>query len=325
MSFSKKACALSLYLFVAMSPATFASCGTASCPLELGHDIEAGKWQLGLSFESIVQDAVYVNSTPSDIGAISGHHDEVETVNNKWNLSLNHALSDQWTFGAELPLVHRKHFHIHNHHGETLNEVWNYTAIGDMSIGTEYSWIKDGKSEWKIKTTAALKLPTGATDMVNGDGDEAEVSIQPGSGSYDTTWGIQIEKSLFTYAVSPATYASIPLKIGYQYICTGYGTDSWKNGNKGIITLGTGYMLSPNTTVGVDFHALFIAKAEAGTTGENINNTGGKWLFFSPSLQTTFWDQTTFHITAQMPLYRNVNGIQITSDLNLRMGVSTTF
>lgn len=321
-----KAFALLLY-FIGLSVPLFSSCGCASCPLDTHRDLEKGKWQLGLDFESIVQDAVYVGSTPSNIGAISEHHDEVETVNDTWILSGQYAWSNQWSFGIALPLVHKKHFHIHNHHNHTtgeveiINETWNYTGLGDLSLNTQYTWLQNWDG-WTLQTSAALKLPTGATEMYNGDGDEAEVSIQPGSGSYDTTWGLHLEKTVLSYTLASGDYASLPLKIGYQYICPGSGTDSWKNGNKAIVSAGTDYMLSKTSTLGIDFYALFIDKAEAGTTREDISNTGGKWLFFSPSLHTQINDQLSYHITAQMPLYRNVNGIQITSDLNVRMGVT---
>jgi hypothetical protein len=325
LKWKKSLCAF-FCLTLFLSSDAVASCGTATCPLDASHTLETGKWKFGIDLESIDQSAVYVGDKGSSVGAITGHHDEILTVNKRLILSSEVALTDFLTVAAELPFVNRRHTHIHNHHGTPILEQWNFTGVGDLFLNTYWTVAKDKmpSSNGKFGLSVGVKFPTGVRRLSSASG-EAEVPLQPGSGSYDTSFGVYTQQRLFTYKTAWDTYAELPLTLSAAYTFHGNGTDGWRNGNKWVLSAGTSYLLAPNASLVLQCNGLIVNTADKGNTGEDTSNTGGEWFYLSPGVSVGLGEGYTLNTLFQVPIYRRVNGIQLTSDLNLRIGVSQIF
>ncbi len=302
----------------------YASCGSSNCPLYHFHYSRTGGLYLRISYEYINQDQLYVGTNRSFIGAIPEQHDEVSTLNSLTFLQLQYGISDRLSFGFILPFIHHEHNHIHHDKGQDVWENWNFSGMGDIILLANYSLILPTmNSETYLSISGGIKLPTGITDAKNTEGEEAEVTIQPGSGSVDEVIGINFRHPLFTVKTTKdGVYSTIPLIIGLSYQIAGKGTNDYKFGNTFLANLGTDYQLTDKASLAFQVNGKFQGHSDPGKTGEPEENTGGKWIYFSPGLNFSIDQTLSFYGFIQLPVYQNVNGIQQTSRFNLQLGVT---
>lgn len=292
----------------------YASCGSATCPV-LSYTPFSGKtFEIGFQYEKIDQDQVYVGHKKSTVGAISGHHDEVETLNQQYVINAAYQLNSEWRIRAEVPFIHRKHDHVHHHHGEVIPGTWDISGLGDTTVFLDHKMGDLGLS-------AGVKLATGKTRLTNEEDEEAEVPIQPGTGSTDYSLGIFYQFGMANLQNMDHTHVQLPLKLGVSYTISGKGTDAWRFGNKWIANVGTHYLLTNSFALSADIQAKFQEKSDTGTTGEPASNTGGTWVYATPGVHYTLSEAVKLESIVQIPIYQNVNGIQLTAPYNLRIGI----
>jgi hypothetical protein len=323
---------LILFLSVLFSISVFktaqASCGTATCPLNTDHYLQAGWLRLELVREYIDQNQFYVGSSKASRGAFrqpGQEHDEVQTTNIRSIIKLQAGFTKRLSFAATLPFIHREHTHIKLETDEW--ESWNFNALGDIVISGQYAVLlpaSDAKPYLSVLLGA--KLPSGVTDAINAEGEEAEVSLQPGTGSYDALFGINFRHRILTApTLSGDLFAAIPLNIGITYRANGKGIEDWKFGNTLIASLGTSYQLVKHASLLLQFNGRFQEKADPGmvsVTDSPPGNTGGKWIFVSPGLSIELNDSFSAYSFVQFPIYQDVNGIQQTAPYYLQFGLT---
>ena len=91
--------------------------------------------------------------------------------------------------GVQLPVVDRSHEHLHNDAGGPTPEAWSFTEIGDMRVVGRYRFTPAHSHAGAFGLQFGVKLPTGKIYVSNGDGEVAERSLQPGSGTTDVIFG----------------------------------------------------------------------------------------------------------------------------------------
>lgn len=173
-----------------------ASCGAAFCMVNTSWDAQ-GAWteagtRLDLRYEVLRQDQPRAGSDKVPVGALPRHHDEVSTYNRNLFVTLDHAFDDHWGLSASLPVVDREHQHIHNHHGARIQQSWQFTEVGDLRLLGRYQLDPRQRGEAELEVAGfdfGLKLPTDKFDVRNAEGDLAERSLQPGTGTTDALLG----------------------------------------------------------------------------------------------------------------------------------------
>ena len=173
-----------------------ASCGTAFCMVNTGWSTQ-GAWiepgaRIDLRFEYIDQDQPMSGSRKVGVGEIARHHDEVRTLNRNWLAKVDYTFSADWSVSATLPLLDRRHAHIHNHMGAQLHDSWKLTEMGDLRVLGRRQWRAESVEAQRLDFYGAsfgLKLPTGKQDLRNAAGALAERTLQPGSGTTDLLLG----------------------------------------------------------------------------------------------------------------------------------------
>jgi hypothetical protein len=300
-----------------------ASCGSASCPLNVYHAIGIGDLDIRYVYEYINQNQVHVGTTRTFVGAIPQHHDEVQTVNISNTLQLQFGVMRGLSVDISLPFIHREHAHIHHHHGEDLWETWDFTALGDMRLGVQLTppALSTGEGAG-ITLLAGVKLPTGERHVRNANGDEAEVAIQPGSGSTDAILGAQYVNNLFSAPMTNGEYSAIPLRLSATIQMAGQGTHNWRFGNSLVTSAGTMYQFARQAALLLQINLRYQGKADPGETDEPRENTGGTWILASPGLRILLNDTFSAYSYVQFPVYQNVNGIQQTAKVYLHFGLS---
>ena len=173
-----------------------ARCGAAFCLINTDWSAQGAWMDEGLRadvhYEHIDLDQPRNGRDRVSVGEIPRHHDEVSTKNRNWVASLDWAFNPAWGVGLVLPYVDREHLHIHNHHGAQQPESWRFRELGDARVQVHHLMFAsedvERPSSWGFN--AGVKLPTGKHDVANGEGEIAERTLQPGSGTTDALLGV---------------------------------------------------------------------------------------------------------------------------------------
>ena len=308
-----------LWLPVAAS----ASCGSAFCSINTSWDAH-GAWQdpglrLDLRYESIRQDQPRSGKTDIGVGQIPRHHDEVLTVNRNLLASLDYTVNPDWGVNLLLPIVDRYHEHIHNHLGGQIPESWNFTELGDVRVMARRRLsTREDANDHAVSTSAVnfgLKLPSGKTDLTNADGDEAERSLQPGSGTTD-------------FVVGGSYSMAMPLR-NLTWFVQGLAQlpanekDEYRPGHRFNFDVGGRYDLGDRVGLLVQLNALFKAR-DQGSNAEP-EDTGGRFLFVSPGLSYAFTRSLQAYGFLQLPIYQDVNGVQLVARYAFAAGLNVRF
>lgn len=292
-----------------------ASCGATFCTLNndwraLGAWAEPGL-QADLRYEFIDQDRPFAGSQRVAVGQVRRHDDEVRTINRNIILGFDYNFADGWGLGVQLPWVARDHEHIHNHRGQPLLEQWDIKKLGDARINLRLPLVKDSGFGLNL----GLKLPTGRTSVTNREGDVAERTLQPGSGSTDTILGLNYHSRPSASALSWFGQAS------WQHAVT--TRDHYQPGDRLNADVGGRYAVTKDLSAIVQ--ANFQRRARDRGANAEPADTGGRFLYLSPGIAYAAGSNTQVYAFVQLPFYSNVNGVQLTTGKSLSVGITQRF
>lgn len=300
-----------------------ASCGAASCNLlndrfALGTWDHAG-WSTDLRLESVVQDQLRQgtkNISPADLPE---DEEAVERHTRNLNLvtTLDYAMSPQWSFALRLPLVHRDHAHdlIDEDTGELgPHERWRYSRVGDVQALARWQAPVDPKSDVAWALTGGLKLPTGSRTVANGDGSVAERSLQPGTGTTDLIVGASMRMVL---GLSDALnlQATATHALGER--------DGYKPGDRLDVSAGWAHAMSPAWSVLLQ--ANWSQRGRDSGAEAEPELSGGRSLSLSPGVSIAAGHDDVVYALLQVPVYQQVNGIQLVPRHSLAFGWTHSF
>lgn len=306
---------LAMLLTLLTTAPAIASCGATFCTLNsdwraLGAWVEPGL-QADLRYDFIDQDRPYAGSKRVAIGEVHRHHDEVRTLNRNVQLGLDYNFENGWGLGMQLPWVTRNHDHIHNHHGEQIFDHWDIADIGDARINLRLPLVKDSGFSLNL----GLKLPTGKTNVANSDGEVAERTLQPGSGSTDTILGINYHSRPSASAFSWFGQSS------WQHAVTTH--DNYKPGDRFTLDVGGRYAFSRDLSGIVQ--ANFQLRAHDTGSNAEPKDTGGRVLYISPGMAYAVGGSTQIYGFVQLPVSTDVRGVQLTTGKSISVGISQRF
>lgn len=319
-----------------------ASCGQAFCPIETSTTTErhphGGELQMNLTYEFIDMDRPYIGTSAAEVGEIPRGHDEISTRNNTYKLSLDYGLTPRLSIGALFPFLDRLHRHLAHEEEEVVGspdgteivdtpERWRYQEFGDMQVTARYLLLQpETPLRPAFSLLVGMKLPTGRTGIDNDEGEKAELTLQPGNGSWDgiiglsyvqnfTAWTLQREASLMP--VFATVNGRFPI---------GKGKFGYRPGGEMFLNVGVAYPLlrKLDFLAQVNFH--YRDRDDVGhAPGVEHEDSGRETIFLSPGLRYHFTDKLAFYSFMQFAVYRRVNGIQLTSDWNFTSGLSYRF
>jgi hypothetical protein len=307
----------------ALAPsAAQASCGSAFCAINTDWNIQGVYADPGaraeLRYEYLNQDQLRKGSQAVAVGEVPSHHDEVSTLNQALFATLDYNWASGWGLSAIVPVVRRDHEHIHNHHGEAIPEAWDFTDLGDIRIAGRYQ-LPVGKPDpaqaQTVGLVLGLKLPTGKTDVTNGEGEPAERSLQPGTGTTDPLVGAYYQIQL------PARGLSFFAQGAYAAPLNSY--DDYRPGERFTLDLGTRYQANPRLALLLQLNALWRGR-DSGAQAEP-DDSGGQYYFISPGVSVSVSRNVQLFVLAQLPIYQYVNGVQLTADWGATGGVGVRF
>lgn len=293
-----------------------ASCGSASCPIETlnSESRNKGWFRLGYEFEYIDQDQPRIKTREARVGEIHGHHDEVYTVNRIHRVTASHGFTDRLSADVVLPFISRSHQHVHHHHGTDITDTWSFDGLGDLAVTGRYSLLKP--ASWpELSLIAGVEFPTGKDEVTNGNGDHAEPSITPGSKSYDVSSGLGLHKAFHAKTLSGLT-ATLPVFLTSTYRWNGKGEEDYRIGDVWTTNAGLSYPVFSRLSALAQVNCLVKARDGKGKTYEEVQKTGGEFVYATPGLQYRIAGGLYALALVQIPVHQRVNQIQLTSDYN---------
>jgi hypothetical protein len=312
-----------LFAALAMSAAAGAgaSCGSAFCMINTNWNAQ-GQWtepgaRFDLRFEYIDQDQPMAGSRKVSVGEIPQHHDEVRTINRNWLGTFDYTFNQDWGVSATLPIVDKYHTHIHNHMGGQIPETWNFTEVGDARVLGRRQWHTENADKQRMDffgLNFGLKLPTGKTDVQNSDGDVAERTLQPGTGTTDLLVGGYFSRVLGS---GSTWFADLLVQTPLNE------HDNFKPGTRTSLDLG--YRKGVGDKLGLMLQLNFLHKARDSGSDAEPEDSGGKFLFLSPGVSYLLTQSLQAYGFVQLPLYQYVNGVQLTADWAVTAGLSWRF
>lgn len=193
------------------------------------------------------------------------------------------------------------------------NEV-STNGLGDAVLLIKYKLIvADIISQTELAVGFGGKLPTGKADIKD-NGILLPADLQSGSGSYDLLLWAYYSKG-FVPDLPINIIGNISYKINSSYDRFGTGKGGYKFGNELIISSGIGF----RTDSIFDFSLLvrFRNTSMDVFDSQDVPNTGGSWLYLIPGVNFKFTDFLTGRVTSQLPIYRNLQGTQLTTSYTL--------
>jgi len=300
-----------------------ASCGSAFCMVNTSWNAQ-GVWtepglRADLRFEYIDQDQLRAGSKKAGIGEFPRDHDEIRTINRNWLGTLDYAFNQDWGMSATLPFVSRFHHHLQNDEetGEQTPETWNFTEVGDLRVLGRRQWHAESAGAQRLDffgVNFGLKLPTGKTDVRNGDGKLAERTLQPGTGTIDLLLGGYFSRVLGSGA-SWFTDLLVQSPLNSH--------DNFKPGVRTSVDVG--YRMQTTDKLGLMLQVNFLHKARDSGSDAEPEDSGGKFLYLSPGASYNLTPTMQLYGFVQLPLYQYVNGVQLTADWAVAAGISARF
>lgn len=295
-----------------------ASCGAAFCSasndwLSLTQGVTQG-WRVWGQVEYLKQDQLRAGTEKTSPAAITSHHEETKTLNRNALLGLEYGFAPDWSAGLVLPYSNRDHLHIHHHHGTPIPEAWQFDEIGDARLTLRHQAAGRHASEMSWSLQGGLKLPTGRTDVRNADGDEAERSVQPGSGTTDLLLGgglayapLSLTGSLFS---NLTLQAPLNEKDGYQ--------PGWR----ASVQAGWLIPVTGKLDLILQGNLLYVGR-DRGIHAEP-DDSGRTEMALVPALAYALSRNLSVYGQLELPLYQNVNGVQLAHDYAVSVGLSLT-
>lgn len=299
-----------------------ASCGAAFCLVNTDWSAQ-GVWVepgvlFDLRYESIDLDQPRAGRDRVAVGQIPRHHDEVETKNRNWVANVDWNLAPAWGLSVSIPYVDRDHRHIHNHGGEQLLETWSFQELGDVRVQARYEFYaahQDPAAPRSAGLTFGVKLPTGKHDVVNDEGEAAERTLQPGTGTTDLLLG--------AYWHGAAPLADLSWFARVEGVIPTNTRDGYKPGKTLSIDGGLRYAVARD--VGLMLQLNYHVKDRDSGEQAEPDDSGQRALFVSPGVSWNVAKNAQIYAFLQLPVYQSVNGVQLTADRSALVGASWRF
>jgi len=328
----------------------------ASCGCSLNTDIGtqgmgmSGGWTLDLRYDNLNQNqlrsgtgTISQQQAANTINPKTGQPAEVEgfTQNNYVTASMDYNNGEEWGATVILPYIMRTHMTYGSDTVVGDGTGWptganGYSSqtngIGDMKIIGRYFGFAEQK-DWGIQF--GVKLPTGSNSQTvtgnSGTTQAVDPGLQLGTGSTDAILGVY-KFGLIPQAESWGYFANVQYQAAVKptnvpsniaALNSGTGASSYRPGNALNVNLGTNYQGWDKWIPTLQFNYLY-KTADSGTAADTWA-TGGTLLYVTPGLLYQLTSETQVYGNVQLPVYQNLNGIQVAPSFIASMGVRVRF
>lgn len=201
------------------------------------------------------------------------------------------------------------------------NENLDVTSgVGDGLVLVKYNFDKVLGNNSNLELGLGAKIPFGSSTETNNQGITLNADLQPGSNAWDIIYFISALKQ-------PKFRPSMSISSRIIYRNTGTNTtylnnSSYEFGNEIQAFLGVSDQFLVFKTLATPSLSLKYRDADLDQIdGFDLDNTGGNWVFIIPDFSINLSPKLTVSTRAELPLYSNVDGTQLTPTYRITTGI----
>ena len=281
-----------------------ASCGSAFCFVNTNWSLQ-GIWtqpgpHVDLRYEYIDQDQPMSGSQKVSVGEIPRHHDEVSTLNQNTIATLDYGFSPgMGRDGRRARREPRSRTHPQpprradsSSSGISRNSATSASRVAGRRCIGETTAERAGFAG----VTFGLTLPTGKTNVTNAEGEVAERSLQPGTGTTQLALSAYFREALPMH--NSSWYAQVAALLPLN------SHDNYKPGNQ--IGVDLGYRYDASDALGLNLQLNYVYKDRSKGSEAEPEDSGGHMVALTPGLTYAFTPAVQAYAFVQLPIYQYV-------------------
>jgi hypothetical protein len=275
--------------------------------------LEKGTFQLGLNYD-------YNNLNTLNNGTEILDDNSRLRITHSVLLNSSYAISNNFSIESLLTWVNQRR-NISQFGNENLDQT---TGIGDAVLLLKYDvakllpklFDKNASLEFGLGT----KIPLGSSTETDKQGVTLNADLQPGSNAWDAIYLASFSSS-FNFKPS----LSFTLRTIYRSTGTNntyFETTTYKFGNEfqAFLTFSDQFtLLKTLVNPSISFKYRDAQLDQIG--GFDLDNTGGNWVSVIPNFSINISPSLTFSTKAELPIYNNVDGTQLTPTYRITTGL----
>jgi hypothetical protein len=303
------------FLFLAtgnMLSLTAQTCCSGGIPLSnnIGMALlEKGNLQLGINYDLNHLNTLKVGSKTLDANSRL-------RITHSLLLNAGYSISDRFAVEGLFTWVNQRR-KITQFGNKNLDQT---RGVGDAVVLIRYNFpgIFGDQTDWSVGLGS--KIPLGSSTEVSDQGITLNADLQPGSNAWDIIYWS-------SFATPVKSRPSLVLFGRIIYRDTGINssyleTSSYRFGNEMQTYLGlSDQFLALNTIVVPSLSVKYRHATQDKIDGFRLDNTGGNWINLIPSFSFNINANIVFNATAELPLYSNVDGTQLTPTSRITTGL----
>ena len=270
---------------------------------------EKGTIQIGLNYD-------YNNLNTLNNGTETLDDDARLRITHSVLVNLGYAISNRFSLEGLFTWVNQRR-KITQFGNENLDQT---SGIGDAILLIKYTFPNAIGENSSLNLGIGAKLPLGSSTETNNQGITLNADLQPGSNAWDIIyWSLISKKFNFRPSFNVSTrfiYRSTGTNDSY------FGSTTYKFGNEFQVFLGFSdqfLLFKALSAPSISFKYRNAIQDKIG--GSNLDNTGGNWIFIIPNFSIHITSNLLFSIKAELPIYSNVDGTQLTPTYRLTSGI----
>jgi hypothetical protein len=231
-------------------------------------------------------------------------------------LNFGYSISDRLSVETLFTWVNQRR--AINQFGNT--DLQQTSGIGDAVFLLKYDFPKTIGDKSNLSVGAGTKVPLGSYNEVDRSGITYIADLQPGSGAWDLILYAAISKN-FDFRPTMTFSSRIIGRLTGSNKDYLDGASTYEYGDEFQFFLGVSdqfLVFNTITNPGISFK---YRKAKRDIIEINeLDNTGGEWLFINPNLGIQLSPTIRFQLKAEIPLIGNVDGTQLTPTYRITSG-----
>lgn len=327
--------AVAMIFAVASSSAALA-CASCGCSINSDFGVQGlsagGGWSADFRYDYLYQNQLRMGTgkiSPTAASMVTNSQTngpaEVEqfTKNNYLTAAFDYNDGKSWGVSAIVPYVDRSHSTLGTgSDGVTFDPAngaygSSGSGLGDVRLLGRYFGFSEQKN---FGIQFGIKLPTGNKNQVSNIGNPQPVDpgLQRGTGTTDLIFGAYYFANLdadWEYF----TQAFLQAALDYSHMAAG----SYQPGTSENLNVGLRYRGFENVIPALQVNVRHAGR-DAGTAADTYA-TGGTLAYLTPGAIVQVTESAFAYVNVQLPVYQNVNGIQLAPKYVLSTGVRFSF
>lgn len=276
---------------------------------------------LGLSNEGKGNLLIGLNYDFNNLNTLNAGKDKLDDdsrkrITHSALLNFGYSISDRLSVETLFTWVNQRR--AINQFGNT--DLQQTSGIGDAVFLLKYDFPKTIGDKSNLSIGAGTKVPLGSYNEVDRSGITYIADLQPGSGAWDLILYAAISKN-FDFRPTMTFSSRIIGRLTGQNKDYLDGASTYEYGDEFQIFFGVSdqfLVFNTITNPGISFK---YRKAKKDIIEINeLDNTGGEWLFINPNLGIQLSPTIRFQLKAEIPLIGNVDGTQLTPTYRITSG-----